>query len=107
MSRCPSSIRVGPYDYRIEWKDKINDEDDLGLCSNGTHLLKVKNSKNAVLCVDTLLHEIYHAIWWTYGVHDEDKQERIVSATSTAWTQVFRDNPTLMPWISAKLRARR
>ena len=54
--------------------------------------------------VDTLLHELGHAIWWAYGIEDEDKEERVVATLATAWTQVYRDNPELLGWIQKMLR---
>lgn len=53
--------------------------------------------------IDTLLHEIGHAIYWAYGIYDDDKEERIVSTFATAWMQVYRDNPWLLDYIGDKL----
>jgi hypothetical protein len=52
---------------------------------------------------DTLLHEAGHAIYATYGLAEEDKEERIVGAFATAWAQVFRDNPWLLAWLKMAL----
>lgn len=49
--------------------------------------------------LDTLLHEILHGIWWAYGIHDNDGEERTVGTLSTALTQIFRDNPDLLRFI--------
>lgn len=53
--------------------------------------------------IDTLIHELNHAIYWAYGIYDEDKEERIVGAFATAWTQIYRDNPELLEFIKAGL----
>ena len=53
--------------------------------------------------VDSLLHEIGHAIWWAYNIEESDPEERVVRTQATAWTQVFRDNPQLLPWIQRTL----
>ena len=46
--------------------------------------------------IDTLIHEVGHAIWWAYGLEEKDTQERIVATQATAWVQVFQDNPWLL-----------
>ena len=51
--------------------------------------------------LDTLLHELNHAVYWAYGMEDEDKEERIVGTMATAWAQIFRDNPEFVAWIAA------
>lgn len=53
--------------------------------------------------VDTFLHETMHAIYWAYGVHDDDKEERIVAALSTGLMTLHRDNPWLTKWIGDAL----
>ena len=50
--------------------------------------------------VDTLLHELGHAIYWAFNLHDDDKEERMVGTMATAWTGIFRDNPWLTKWIA-------
>ena len=56
-----------------------------------------------VKAADTLLHEAGHAIYATYALADEDKEERIVAVFATAWAQVFRDNPWLLGWLARSL----
>lgn len=55
--------------------------------------------------VDTLLHEITHAIWWAYGLEDDDKEERIVRTMGAAWAQIWRDNPHLLGWLNEAAKA--
>lgn len=49
--------------------------------------------------VDTVLHEVTHAIYWAYVIEDKDEEERIVTTMARAWTQVWRDNPDLLGWL--------
>lgn len=53
--------------------------------------------------VDSIMHEIGHAIWWACGLLATDGEERIVAAQATAWTQVYRDNAWLLDWIGDAL----
>jgi hypothetical protein len=50
--------------------------------------------------METLLHEIGHAIWWAMGLQDADNEERVVRAFGTALASVFRDNLWLSEWLS-------
>jgi hypothetical protein len=54
--------------------------------------------------VDTFMHEVLHALYWAYGIRDEDKEERTVGAMSTALMTCYRDNPWLLDWIREALR---
>lgn len=56
-----------------------------------------------VKAVDTLIHEVLHAIWWCYIIKDEDKEERVVQTECSAWVQIYRDNPQLLAWITEML----
>lgn len=49
--------------------------------------------------IDTLLHEIGHAIFWAYGIYDDDKEERTVATMATAMVQIYRDNMWLLSLI--------
>lgn len=51
-----------------------------------------------------MLHEILHAIYWVYGVEDEDKEERLVGMMASALTQVWRDNPQVVTWLNEQLK---
>ena len=53
--------------------------------------------------LDTLMHEINHAIIWANSVSLSD-EESIVSGITPGWTQVYRDNPWLLDWIKRGLR---
>src|SRR5690606_40211864 len=70
-----------------------------GEFSNLEMLVRVDSSVNPMKVLDTLIHEINHAIYWAYGIEDEDKEERIVGTMATAWAQIYRDNPDLLRFI--------
>ena len=97
----PSNIRVGPFDFSVFWVDANNgvDKGEFGECDTTNLAIKIDKSVDRILQLDTLLHEISHAIYWVYGLEDKDKEERIVQIMATGWTQVFRDNPILRTFI--------
>lgn len=51
--------------------------------------------------VNTILHELGHAIVHTFGIKfkDDDQEEEIVNSMASGYMTVFRDNPALVKWI--------
>ena len=59
--------------------------------------------KGAVL-VDTLKHELNHAVWAMGNLKDKkEEEERVCSVMGTYWTQIERDNPHLVRWTTKNL----
>ena len=59
---------------------------------------------SAAKMLDTLLHEIFHAIFWAYGIEDKDEEERTVSTMATGWAAFLRDNPAFNTWMTELLQ---
>jgi hypothetical protein len=57
--------------------------------------------------LDTVLHELNHAVFWAYGIEDGDKEERVVGLLGTAWAAIFLDNPHLVDWIKRETKRMR
>jgi hypothetical protein len=107
MRDLPRSLRIAGYDITIEeWNHHAAQASSrYGEFSSIEQTIRVSDKiVNLPKRVDTVLHEIHHAIWWAYGIHDRDNQERIVSVLGTAWMQIWRDNPALVEWLSASTR---
>ena len=105
----PTKIKVACFDINII--DFTSHEASLlarfGEFSALENHIKLDPAINKIKEVDTLLHELNHAIYWAYGIDDEDKEERIVGTFATAWTQIFRDNPELLEFIKHNLETKR
>lgn len=98
----PKSIRVGPYDIRIEPVDDL--DGDWGIYDPSKLLIQLERGcPDRFRLVDTVIHEINHAIWTTYGLQDSNCEEQVTTALATGWTQVYRDNPALLDWITGRL----
>ncbi len=101
-----SVVKVGGFDFAIEYMNlhEAAASRRYGECSTIEQLLRFQQEMpSRFKAVDTVLHEIFHAIYWTFGIEDEDKEERIVSALGSAMMQVHRDNPWLAVWINETL----
>lgn len=98
----PSSIRVAAFDVKvIDWDHlAAATHNKFGEWSCVECAIRIDSTVNPMKVLDTLLHEINHAIYWSYGMMDDDKEERIVGTMATAWAQIYRDNPHLTKWIA-------
>lgn len=56
------------------------------------------DDKIAVL--DSLIHEIGHAIWFLYGIRDEDNEEHTVNQMAIGWSQIWADNPDMVKFLN-------
>lgn len=98
----PKKIKIAAFDFTIsEWPThEANTDRAYGDCRPTIASIRVDTSiPDKYKVLDTLLHEINHAIYWAYGFEDEDKQERICGTFATAWAAVYRDNPELVEFI--------
>ncbi|WP_370198651.1 hypothetical protein [Bradyrhizobium elkanii] len=106
VDALPEMIRVAGFDIRIErWTNhQAAGVSRWGEFSSIEQTIRIQNDMpSRFKAVDTVLHEISHAIYWAYGIEDDDKQERIVSVFGTAWMTLHRDNSWLADWIKNAL----
>ena len=105
MNNLPSKIKVSCYDIAIkQWHpESANAKENYGQFSSQDLSIGIDASVHPVKLVDTLIHEVYHAIFWTGGLKDEDDEERTVGVLATGFTQVCRDNPELVKFIQSNL----
>jgi hypothetical protein len=99
----PSSFRVAAFDISIEIKDGnwAGTENKWGMFTAIEQKICIQGDMpNKYKFIDTLLHELNHAVWWAYGIEDEDKEERVVGTMATGWTQLYRDNPEFAKWLA-------
>lgn len=91
-------IKVYPWDYRA-----ATAANRFGEFSCIEQCIRIDTTVSRFKIIDTLFHEINHAIYWAYNLEDSDKEERIVGIFATAWVQVIRDTPGLIPFIQELL----
>ena len=105
--KLPKSIRVAAFDIEVqEWDtDYAALRNRFGEFSPSDQAIRVQATLKPQKLLDTTLHEISHAIYWAYGLEDEDKEERIVTTFATAWAQIWRDNPEFHKWVGETAKA--
>lgn len=79
----------------------------MGKYTTETGEIIVNSSHSKREMVNTLIHEVLHAIWHNYGISgiitDHDRQEYVCNTTANALTQVFLDNRELLSWVEEGL----
>jgi hypothetical protein len=106
IKALPATVRFGPFTFQIKVRSNhaAHAESEWGRCSPIEHIIYMQEDfPTSVKAADTFLHECLHAIFWTYGVRDDDKEERTVSTAATGLVALHLDNPWLAGWISAAL----
>jgi predicted nucleic acid-binding protein len=96
------SVKVGPTDFSIEYVP-LNDE-LFGDFSYINSRIRIEENLKGTALVDTVLHEILHAIWKLGQLKDKrEDEERAVAIMATYLTQVLRDNPKMLTWLKKNL----
>ena len=101
MMDIPDVVRVACFDVRVErWGGRqAHAETSFGEFSQEECVIRIDATLPGPMLLNFFLHELFHAIYWAYGICDEDKEERLCGVLSTALTQVLRDNPELVKWL--------
>lgn len=96
-----SPLRVACFDVNVVlWNQKnAVAAGNFGEFSAYEGVIRVDSSLSGAMLIDTLLHEVCHAVYWAYGIDDGDDEERVCGAVGTGFTQVFRDNPRFLTFL--------
>lgn len=99
--KLPIKIKVGIFDYDIiAWEaNSATANRRFGEFSAVENCIRVDVLAHKFKVVDTLVHEINHAIFYVYKLEDADNEERICGTMASAWAAVYRDNPDLLKWL--------
>ena len=110
MSRMPTTVRVGPFDYELGFVEKIPsdtpDSTTWGICDRAELEIQILQGLAPQRTAEVVIHEILHACWDAAGLqHSEEyNEEDTVSALGLQVVQVMRDNPQLFSWLSKQLK---
>lgn len=91
----PMSIKVGPYDYQVEYVDSFPDG-RWGETEHHTLTIRLAIDQAAGQERDTVLHELLHAVWSSMDIGKPKSEEKVVHRLSTGLLAVLRDNPDLV-----------
>ncbi len=113
--RCPvDKIKIGPFDYELRWCDDADYSANMrhGQHEGDYHIIWAASTMGKWGMLDTLFHEINHAIEHVFGFgvereeKDEDKEKKYrtdeehCSCIASGWVMIHRDNPEFRNWIN-------
>lgn len=94
----PSEIRIGPFDYSVveisaEQAEELRDDANID-CEALVMQVNVDQAKTVVL--ESLTHEILHALWSLAGGHSLTTEEMWVAKMAPLLLCLVRDNPAVL-----------
>ena len=102
----PTLLIVGMYtisirERKFEW---ASERDIFGRFDPVSLSIDIANENlDETLILDTLIHEIMHAIFFVYGIQ-VDNEEGVVRPMATAWATVMVDNPDIDKYLSTMVK---
>lgn len=103
----PKKVRVAWADFAIEVARISEMEDDnLGLCKPRYSTIYIDTDQSDDAALDTVVHEILHAVWYTQNLNDKAKEEDAVTSLAHGLILLFRDNPKLLDWFVREIKKR-
>ena len=87
-----TKVKILGKSYEVSIVDEVDEQGSLGECSDVLQRILIKSGQKPDQTMDTVLHEITHAI--DYNMH-LGLTERQVHCVAAGLTAVFLDNPNL------------
>src|SRR5688572_7820069 len=103
MAELPKRLQVGYLTYAVEQWAK-SPPDQCGECDNNWGIIKVDVQYGPQRTAEILLHEVLHAIYRNGAIEAGDEEERVVTILANQLSQIWRDNPELVTFLSESLR---
>lgn len=103
MKLRPKVSKVMGKDYVIKFVSTSPiAHENLGQCDHKKMLICIEEDQVPVEELDTVIHEILHAIWYQMSIGEGPMEEEpIVRRTANGLLQVILDNPALLKYASA------
>ena len=101
----PSVVKIGYQDFALLFEElNVDNAGHYGITHTVHSNIRVTNMGNAVEKINTLIHELLHAVFHTQGIKlDRDTEETVVNSTANGLTALIRDNPRLIHYILDQL----
>ena len=102
QAEMPRHIRVGTYDFLIEVKGRTEAvaDSEFGRCQFFNQKIFVCEHQEPQSLVNTVWHEVIHAVHWVFGLDDGSTEEEFTNLGANGTLIVMRENPELMSWIA-------
>jgi len=98
--RRPTSVRIGPFTYRIQYDHAYLESHDAdGLFEGSKQLITINNRPVKDVQRAILLHELMHGCVFVTGDDSVKDEETAISAIAVMLYATLRDNPKVTAWI--------
>lgn len=87
-----STIKISGIDYSVDGFDTDVDRNLMGRLSYDTAQIYIRNDLPIDKKMETLLHEVLHAVYMNAGLQPGDEEEKVVTALSSGLYQFLKDN---------------
>jgi hypothetical protein len=106
LGALKKTIKVGPHTWNINVSEMGEDKPETwGLTDSNTLTITIDSRvPSSAFAVGVMIHELYHAMLYSFGVKQPKKEEAAAQFVESAFTTVFQDNPWLMTWIKKGLK---
>ena len=100
----PENIRVGVFSVPINLIPAAISEQRgyWGAFQPTIHAIEISEDfPSAAKALETLIHEIFHAVFWINHIDLKvDDEERVVLSFGKSMAQIYADNPSLVKWVA-------
>lgn len=86
------TIKISGIDYSVDGFDTDVDRNLMGRLSYDTAQIYIRNDLPIDKKMETLLHEVLHAVYMNSGLQPGDEEEKVVTALSSGLYQFLKDN---------------
>ena len=107
LAAVPNIIHLSAFDIDVRVLPEVHHEGQrcYGLWKGDTQeVLISEEAPSDRMATCTLMHEIFHAIWWAYDIAPKEQEESTVTRLSHGLGEVFVRNPGLLTWIQKGLK---
>ena len=95
-SKRPSKVSAMGTVFCVKWFEEM---ESMGEIDFHTCTIRINKDLTPQLAVDTLIHELIHAVWFFASVGKKAKEEKAVSVIASGLNSIFAANEGLADWI--------
>lgn len=97
--------RIGAVEYKVELDPET---EYYGEFDQVDRTITINPKQSKLDQVDTLIHELLHAITYTYEMLPAAKshEERLVRVYATSLTEILKDHPDILLWMHRNITAK-